>query len=280
MGGDQSDRDRDQVVHADDPRTHRQVEYRWPVLGRIAATTVVLVVASTGVAGAGSVVIDSRRSDRIEIAGVGCGTSASVTIPLTPAAFTIDVRRPKVGATAGDSRLTEVAVVGTSVRLTAIGEGVFVCDPNEDPDIPPAERRWSGFYPYDIRFQQRVTATYWPGAQLPRKPRVKPRKVTLPQVANGIKLRWHSFGGRKAVAFGKLKAINPPGVKCNYRTCPGHNGKIKVVLTRPGRCPELGDTVFYGKVAFYMREKARFMKKGDLYTYSHPICAYGKPDPV
>jgi hypothetical protein len=148
------------------------------------------------------------------------------------------------------------------------------------PDVPPAARGWVGLFPYDIRFQDRVTVMYWPGAQLPRRPKAKPKKVTLPHVANGIKLRWRSFGGRKAVAFGKLKAINPPGVKCNYHTCPGHNGKIKVVLTRPSRCPELGQTVFYGKVAFYMREKARFMKKGELYTYSHPICAFGKPDPV
>ena len=250
------------------------------MIGRIAATTAVLVLASTGVAAAGSVVIDSRRSDSIELSGVGCGTSASVTIPLAPAPFNIDVRRPKVGASAGDSRITEAAVVGTAVRITAVGDGEDVCDPTIDPDFPPSQRHWSGFYPNDIRFQQRVGATYWPGAQLPRKPKVKPRKVTLPQLATGIKLRWHSFGGRKAVAFGKLKAFDPPGVKCNYRTCPGHNGKIKVVLTRPSRCPELGDTVFYGKVAFYMREKARFMKKGDLYTYSHPICAYGKPDPI
>jgi hypothetical protein len=225
-------------------------------------------------------VIDSQRSDQVEIRGVGCGTAASVTLPLTPTAFAIDVRRPKVGTSRYSSRITEAAVVGTSVRLTAVGQGEDICDPNLDPDVPPSQRIWSDFYTYDIRFQQRVTATYWPGAQLPRKPKVKPRKVTLPQVANGIKLRWRSFGGRKAVAFGKLKAINPPGVKCNYHTCPGHNGKIKVVLTRPGQCPELGDTVFYGKVAFYMREKARFMKKGDLYTYSHPICAFGKPDPL
>jgi hypothetical protein len=250
------------------------------MIGRIALTTVLLVLASAGAASAGTIVIDSRRADSVEIRGVGCGTSASVTIPLSDTAFDIDARRPKVGNTAYSSRITEVAVVGTAVRVTAVGQGEDTCDPSADPDYPPAQRVWSDFYPYDIRFQQRVGVTYWPGAVLDRKPKAKPRKVTLPHVANGIKLRWHSFGGRKAVAFGKLKAINPPGVKCNYHTCPGHNGKIKVVLTKPSRCPELGDTVFYGKVAFYMREKARFMKKGDLYTYSHPVCAFGKPKPV
>jgi hypothetical protein len=250
------------------------------MIGRIAATTVVLVLASAAAATAGTVVVESRRSDTVEIRGVGCGTSASMTVPLPTTAFGIDARRPKVGNAGDYSRLTEVAVVGTSVRLTAVGQGEDICDPSSDPDVPPAQRVWSDFYPYDIRFQDRVTTVYWPGVQLPRKPKIKPRKVTLPQVANGIKLRWHSFGGRKAVAFGKLKAFDPPGVKCNYRTCPGHNGKIKVVLTRPSRCLDLGETVFYGKVAFYMREKARFMKKGDLYTYSHPGCEFSKVKPV
>jgi hypothetical protein len=250
------------------------------VLGRIAATTVTLVLASTGAAMAGTIVVSSRLGDTVEIRGVGCGTSASVAIPLTPTAFDVDVRRPKVGNTTYSSRITEVAVVGTDVRVTAVGQGEDTCDPNADPDVPPAQRIWADFYPYDFRFNERVTTLYWPGAQLPRKPKAKPRKVTLPNVANGIKLRWQSFGGRKSVAFGKLKAIAPPGIKCNYRTCPGHNGKIKVVLTKPSRCPELGNTVFYGKVAFYMREKARFMKKGELYTYSHPICDFGKPKPV
>ncbi|HEX5618935.1 MAG TPA: hypothetical protein VFX51_10965 [Solirubrobacteraceae bacterium] len=250
------------------------------MFGRIAATTVVLVLASAGVAMAGTIVVDSRQADTIELRGVGCGASASATIALAPTAFDIDARRPKVGSAGYGSRITEVAVVGTSVRVTAVGQGEDVCDPAADPDVPPSQRTWSDFYPYDFRYKERATVAYWPGAQLPRKPKVEPRKVTLPHVANGIKLRWHAFGGRKAVAFGKLKAIPPPGVKCNYRTCPGHNGKIKVVLTKPSRCPELGNAVFYGKVAFYMREKARFMKKGDLYTYSHPICAFGKPKPV
>jgi hypothetical protein len=250
------------------------------VIRRIAATTVVLVLASAGVAAAATLVVDSRRSGAAEIRGVGCGTSAAVTIPLPGTAFGIDVRRPKVGNSGSSSRLTEVAVVGTSVRVTAIGEGEDICDPNADPDVPPSQRAWSDLYPYNVRFQDRVAAKYWHGAEKPKILRAKPRKVTIPRVAHGIKLRWRSIGGRKAVAHGKLKAINPPGVKCNYFTCPGHGGKIKVVLTKPSRCPELGETVFYGKVAFYMREKARFMKKGELYSYFHPSCAIAKPDPV
>jgi hypothetical protein len=250
------------------------------VIGRIAATTVLLLLASAGAATAGTLVVDSRRADSVEIRGVGCGAAGAVTIPLSPTAFAIDVRRPQVGSTGGNSRLTEVAVVGTSVRLTAVGAGEEICDPNADPDLPPSQRVWSDFYPYSIRFRERVTARYWQGAEKPRLLKTKPRKVTIPRVAHGMKLRWRSIGGRKAVAFGKLKAINPPGVKCNAHSCPGHGSKIKVVLTKPSRCPELGDTVFYGKVSFFMREKARFLKRGELYSYFNPSCAFGKPDPV
>jgi len=253
------------------------------VIRRIGVAVVVglgLAVASADLAAAGSIVVDSRRADSVEIRGVGCGAAASVAIPLTSTAFGIDVRRPKVGETTGESRLTEVAVVGPSVRLTAVGEGEDVCDPNADPDIPPVQRRWSSFYAYDIRFQERVGAAYWPGAEKPRKPKARPRRITIPRVAHGIDLSWRSFGGRKAVAFGRLKAINPPGVKCNAHSCPGHGSKIKVVLTRPSRCPDLGDTVFYARVSFFMREKARFLRRGELYSYFRPGCVYGKPKPV
>jgi hypothetical protein len=250
------------------------------MIGRIAVTTVVLVLASAGVAVAGTLVVDSRRADRVEIRGVGCGTSAAATIPLSPTAFDVDVRRPTVGTAGHDSHITEVAVVGPSVRITALGDGADVCDPTIDPDFPPSQRVWSDVYAYNIRFQERVAAKYWHGAEKPKILRGKPRKVTIPRVAHGIRLRWRTIGGRKAVAFGKLKAINPPGLKCNAHSCPGHGSKIKAVLTKPSRCPELGDTVFYGKVAFYMREKARFLKKGELYSYFHPSCALAKPDPV
>ena len=36
-------------------------------------------------------------------------------------------------------------MTGTSVRFTAVGEGTFVCDPEEQPDVPPPQRPWDGF---------------------------------------------------------------------------------------------------------------------------------------
>lgn len=86
--------------------------------------------------------------------------------------------------------------------------------------------------------------------------------------------------GFTAIAFGRIKAVPPPGVRCNYHRCPGHKMKVKVVLSQPSRCGDIGDTVHYGPIIFYAAQRARFMKKGDLYTYSRPGCQSGKPKPV
>jgi hypothetical protein len=234
-------------------------------------------IALSAAVAAGSIVVDSRWADSVEIGGVGCGLPGSATVALPPSATQVQVRRPKVGASTNDSRLTEVAVIGASVRLTAVGAGEDVCDPTIE-DTPPAQRPWSGFYPWDFSFRERVTVAYWTGTS---KPRTKPpKKVTIPHVAHAVKLHWRKWGGRKAIAFGRLKAVPPPGVRCNYYTCPGHKMKVKVVLTQPSRCPDVGDTVYYGRITFFAAQRARFMKKGDLYTYSHPGCQSAKPKRV
>jgi hypothetical protein len=240
-------------------------------------TSFAALALSSLAAATGSIVVDSRWADSVEIEGVGCGLPASATVSLPPTASDVQVRRPKIGATTLDSRLTEVAVIGPSVRLTAVGAGEDVCDPTIE-DTPPAQRPWSGFYPWDFSFRERVTVAYWRGSG---KPRTKPpRKVTIPGVAHAVKVRWRKWGGRKAIGFGRIKTIPPPGVKCNYYTCPGHKMKVKVVAAKPSRCPDIGGTVYYGRISFYAAQRARFMKKGDLYTYFHPGCQSAKPKPV
>lgn len=82
-------------------------------------------------------------------------------------------------------------------------------------------------------------------------PRTRPRKVTIPFVAHVVRIRWRSFGGRRAVGFGRMRVIEPPGFDCTARTCLGHGSRFKVQLTRPSRCPDSGDLVFYGRVALY-----------------------------
>ena len=235
-----------------------------------------LAVGCPGVAFAGSVVASSERRDYTIIRGVGCGTAGSVTIPLPAKAMDIKVRQPTVGKTTLDSRLVEAAVVGTNVRLTAVGEGAVVCDPDEDPGTPPAEREWSGGYDYAITFRQRVSVRYWGGADARRaKPKARPGKVTMPLVAHVLKIRWRSFGGRKAVGYGRARSLAPPGIRCDAQTCPGNGGRTKVVLTRPRRCGDINDAIYYGRMKFYPR-KGRVLSPGEATNPDHePTCMSG-----
>ena len=236
----------------------------------------VLAVGCSGVAFAGSAVVSSELRDFTSIRGVGCGVAASVSIPLPATAIDAKVREPAVGATTSEARLVEAAVAGASVRLTAVGEGPEICDPTEDSDIPPAERSWSGFYDYAITFRQRVTARYFAGADQGRaKPRTRPGKVTMPLVAHVRKIRWRSFGGRKAVGFGRARSLAPPGIRCDAQTCSGNGGRVKVVLTRPLRCGDVGDAVVYSRMKFYPR-KGRVLSPGQATNPEYePTCASG-----
>lgn len=235
-----------------------------------------LAVACPGVAFAGSVVARSGLSDFTRFYGVGCGTTDSLVVTLPANAMDVEVRRPAIGTTTSESRLVEAAVIGASVRLTAAGEGAVICDPAADPDIPPAEREWSGGYDYTIAFRQRVSVRYWGGSELRRsKPKARPKKVTMPLVAHVLKIRWRSFGGRTAVGHGRARSLYPPGIKCDAQTCPGNGGRVKVVLTRPRRCGDIDDAVFYSRMKFYPR-KGRVLSPGEATNPDYePLCASG-----
>lgn len=237
----------------------------------------VAAVGCPGVAFAESVLVRSERSDDIMIEGVGCGAAASVSIPLPPSAMDVTVRAPAVGATTSDSRLVEAAVAGASVRLTAVGDGPVICDPAEDPAVPPAERPWSARYRYDIRFRERVTVRYWAGAEARRrmKPAVRPGKVTMPLVAQVVGIRWRSFGGRKAIGRGRARSLAPPGIRCDAQTCPGDGRPVKVVLSRPRRCADIDGAVYYGRMKFYPRN-GRILSPGEATNPDYePICVSG-----
>ena len=236
-----------------------------------------LAVGCPAVAFAGSVVVRSERSDFAVISGVGCGGMASVVVELPANAMDVAVRKPAIGATTSRSRLVEAAVVGASVRLTAVGEGAEICDPDSDAGIPPAEREWSGAYDYAIAFRQRVTVRYWGGSELRRsKPKARPKKVTMPLVAHVLKIRWRSFGGRTAVGHGRARSLYPPGIKCDAQTCPGNGGRVKVVLTRPRRCGDIDDAVFYSRMKFYPR-MGRVLSPGQATNPKYePFCASGE----
>ena len=243
---------------------------------RAVGLALVLAVACPGVAAAGSLIARSERIGQVEIEGVGCGVAGSLVMALPASATEVRVREPKVGDTTPDSRLTEAAVVGASVRFTAVGDGPAICDPAEEPD-PPGIRLWSGVYDYDLAFRERVSARYW---SLAGKLRTRPRSVWIRFVATVRDIRWRRFGGREAVGFGRMVADSPPGFTCTRRTCPGHGERFKVVLSRPSRCADNGNAVWYGRVAFFATKRILRIPAGGLFSSYKPTCGLSEPKPV
>ena len=242
---------------------------------RAIGLALVLAVASPGVAAAESLMARSQRTGKARIEGVGCGVAASLVLALPASATDVQVRKPKVGDTTLDSRLIEAAVEGASVRLTAVGEGPDICDPAAEPE-PPSTRPWIGVYDYDIDFRERVSARHLTDRG---KLKTRPRSVTIRFVATVRKIRWRTFGGRKAVGFGRMVVDSPPGFTCTRSTCPGHGERFKVVLSRPGRCAD-GEPVWYGRIAFVTTKRIRRIPAGGLFSSHDPSCGSGEPTPV
>jgi hypothetical protein len=238
----------------------------------------VLLAALPGIAAAASTVVDSERFGRIEIRGVGCGTFGSEVVPLPEGATDVNPRRPRVGAQGPDSRITEVVAEGAGVRITAVGEGEDLCDPEADPDFPPEQRVWASFYEYWVTFRERVEVSFWAGAGVARaRPRARPRRIEIPFVATASRIRWRTFGGRRAIGFGRIKVDEPPGFRCTPRQCPGHGRRMKIVLTRPSRCLDIDDTVYYGRIAFHATRRIGFIRNGGLFARDEPSCALSEP---
>lgn len=244
---------------------------------RAIGLALVLAVASPGVAAASSLIARSQLTGEAEIEGVGCGAAASLVLALPASATEVQVREPRVGDTTPESRLTEAAVEGASVRFTAVGDGAPICDPAEDPE-PPSLRPWSGVYDYDIAFRERVSARYWSGTS--NKLKTRPRSVTMRFIATVRKIRWRSFGGRKAVGFGRMVVDSPPGFTCTRRTCPGHGERFKVVLSRPSRCADNDEAVWYGRVAFVTTKRILRIPAGGHFSSHKPNCGLSEPKPV
>jgi hypothetical protein len=229
-----------------------------------------LAALALAASGAATAEVRSERVGQTSVSGVGCGVAGTATVPLPAGATAIAIKRPRVGETTDESRLTGAAVSGTGVALTAVGDGPIVCDPEEDPDVPPAQRPWQGTYVYDIAFRERVAVKQWAGAAVPRaRPATRPRTVRVPDIATMVHMRWRSFGGRTALGYGRLR--------CEIPGCVGRGDRFKVVLDRPSRCGDIGDTVYYGRIRFYTTRAYTHLtypiRRGALYSGGTPGCA-------
>jgi hypothetical protein len=206
------------------------------------------------------------------IEGVGCGTTGSSTVTLPAGVFEVDVRQPKVGASDGDVRLTDIAVQGAVVTFAVVADGAGICDPNGD--VPPADRRWLASFDIEVGVTWRQTVAVrndWENrgdAYL-----VRPRVVGFHFAADFAdtvrKIRWTTYGGRKAVGFGILRYAR---AFCRSGRCPAGEGqRVRVELTRPSYCPgrnivapgkPIEPFVFYGSISAFNLRRIGVLEPG------------------
>jgi hypothetical protein len=244
-------------------------------------------LATAAVALAGSVLAPVLVRDQIDISGVGCNVPASANLALPAGLSDVRVRRPAVGASDGDARITDVAVGANAVTFTAVADGNEICNPDSG-ETPPAERRWSAFFDAEVAAKQRATVTARSDWSLHPRFAVRPQIVGvssgagLSQSDTVRHVRWKSFGGRKAVGFGVFKVRH---FFCPSRNrCAAEDGqRVRVELTRPGYCS--GDNivaagaavrrfVFYGKIAVFNRRRIGVLKPGTEFQSYKPDCGY------
>jgi len=222
---------------------------------------------------AAAIIAPFTLTGTVTISGTGCGNPGSASVALPAAATGAVLRKPAVGDQGLRSKITEATLDGSAARFTAIGAGDVVCDPAES-DTPPDQRAWDDDYAYAIAYRAPATVAYWPGQGI-GPPRVRPSKITIGEFETRCcwvsHIRWRSFGGRTAVGFGRYHQYVPKGTPCTG--CP--NGvRYKVVLSRPSRCSDLGQSVYYGKVAFVTTRRHGVLKPGTEEVSIKPVC-YG-----
>jgi hypothetical protein len=216
---------------------------------------------------AAAIIAPFHLTGNATISGTGCGNPGSASVALPVGAAGAVVRQPAVGDQGGRSRITEAVVDGGQARFTAVGAG-DTCDPAAG-DTPPDQRPWDDEYPYVIDYRARVTVAYWrEGHAL----RVRPSKVTIGEGATTCcwvsPVRWRSFGGRTAVGSGRFHSYRvPKGARC--LEC---GRRYKVVLSRPSRCPDFGNRVYYGKAAFVTTRRIGVLKPGTEQFSVKPDC--------
>jgi hypothetical protein len=183
----------------------------------------------------------------------------------------VSVVKPKVGTTTALARITDVAVAGSKVTVTAVGAGDETCGPGDERD--PSSRPWSAGFDYRIAYSLRVTvAVQRDWATRPPYFVVRPKSVRIAYIGALERIRWQRYGGATAVGFGVMNMDGRPGPNvCKRAKCDGNHQRMKVVLGLPSYCAG-DDHVFYGRVAFVNTRQMGVLKPGTAWVLRKPIC--------
>jgi hypothetical protein len=175
-----------------------------------------------------SVPIEFLSVKPFELAGSGCGSSAtgSVTLAKPPKgvskAYAFKIVKPKVGDRDGFVRVTGVAVNDQTISVTAVAE-LAECTAQS------ADGSWSARFDPDISFTRRVQGRVRPDLDR-KRPVLKPRKLRIPGGGTLKGIRWKSYGGKTA-----------SGTATYNDELPGtRTRRVKIKLLRIRRCPPYG----------------------------------------
>ena len=174
----------------------------------------------------------------VRLAATGCGTSASGSVQLPAVATSVKVLYPKVGDRDSDSRVTDVRVHGTTVTITAVGDGEDLCKPGPPGDeFPPSTRQWQAEYVVDATYRKRVRALIRTGLDFTPKLRASPTTLPLSRTLTARRMKWKRFGSKKATGRGVLKQTTGlRGFRCTRRVCPSNGKRTLIVASKPGEC--------------------------------------------
>lgn len=206
--------------------------------------------------------------------GRGCNvpTQSRDTVELEPGAIDVQVVTPKVGDHSGDARITAISVGANAVTFTAVADSAKICGPGLDP---PAEREWGDSFDLYLRESLKLRTEYRVDRHIKTiKTQFKPSKITIKGIATISRIKWKSFGGRKAVGTGRLKF--PRRDHCNPRKCAGHNGKFRITLAKPSFCKDIGPTAAqYGTMKWVPLRRQGRIRAGSTYVSKKGDCILG-----
>lgn len=216
--------------------------------------------AATNLTPRNSVSYDLMTNSTEVLTGTNCGATATFTKTLPTGSTGIKVVKPVVGdrdSTGDGTQVTAVSVAGTVISFTVVANGPNICDPALTGYPPGADVPWKAVYDVRAEYKRRIPTTirvfyesYIHGAKWKDRPKTiqdsragTPRKVRQ----RVTRIKWKSFGGKKAVGQGTLRQDYCRG----NDNCPQNGKHVRLVASKPRYCKD-SDKFEYLKLDIYI----------------------------